>query len=98
MKERLEAGETCDVSILTDALIDGLSQRGQVVADTRAALGRVRTGIAVQAGAPLPDIGDRSALRNALLASTAIYVPDPQRATAGIHFAEVLRKLGIERD
>ncbi|MDP3082798.1 MAG: substrate-binding domain-containing protein, partial [Rubrivivax sp.] len=29
------------------------------------------------------------------LAADAIYFPDPQRATAGIHFAAVMRELGI---
>ena len=38
---------------------------------------------------------DGEALRAALLAADAIYFPDPQQATAGIHFAKVLDQLGI---
>jgi molybdate transport system substrate-binding protein len=34
-------------------------------------------------------------LRIALAAADAIYFPDPERATAGIHFAGVLRKLSL---
>jgi len=34
-------------------------------------------------------------LRDALRAADAIYFPDPQRATAGIHFARVLGTLDI---
>jgi molybdate transport system substrate-binding protein len=55
----------------------------------------VRTGLAVRAGEPLPAIGDRAALRACLVAARAIWLPDPERATAGIHFVKVLRALGI---
>jgi molybdate transport system substrate-binding protein len=34
-------------------------------------------------------------LRAALLAARGIYFPDPQKATAGIHFINVVKKLGI---
>ena len=34
-------------------------------------------------------------MKATLLAADAIYFPDPVRATAGIHFANVMRKLGI---
>ena len=43
----------------------------------------------------MPDISDASKLRSALLDARGIYLPDPERATAGIHFANVLRTLGI---
>ena len=35
------------------------------------------------------------ALKAALLAAKGIYFPDPVQATAGIHFMNVLKKLGI---
>ena len=35
-------------------------------------------------------------MKAALLGADEIYFPDPQRATAGIHFAKVLRELGID--
>jgi molybdate transport system substrate-binding protein len=34
-------------------------------------------------------------LRDALLGADALYFPDPQSATAGIHFCKVLTQLGI---
>jgi molybdate transport system substrate-binding protein len=55
----------------------------------------VRTGVAVRSGDPLPDVASPSALRSALLAAESIFFPDPQKATAGIHFARVLDTLGI---
>ena len=95
MKEALLAGEPCDVMIVTEAMIDALTGDGRLHAGSRASLGRVRTGIAVQAGAPHPDVATPDALKAALLASTAIYFPDALRATAGIHFARVMQELGI---
>ena len=95
MQEKLLAGAPADVLILTRALTDELADAGQVVADTRADLGRVRTGVAVRAGDPTPDVRNPDGLRAALRSADAIYFPDPQRATAGIHFARVLESLGI---
>ena len=95
MKEKLLAGEACDVIILTAALIEELTQSGHVLAGSSAPLGRVRTGIAVRTGQPLPDVSDRASLRASLLMARGIYFPDPKLATAGIHFLNVLKQLGI---
>ncbi len=95
MKEALLAGEACDLMIVTDTMIDALVAAGTLRADARAPLGRVRTGIAVRHGAARPDVSTPEALKAALLGADAIYFPDPQRATAGIHFAAVMRELGI---
>ncbi len=95
MKEALLAGEPCDLMVVTDKMIDELAAAGALRGDTKAALGRVRTGIAVRAGEPRPDISSADALKAALLAAAAIHFPDPERATAGIHFADVMRRLGI---
>ena len=93
--ERFEGGEACDVVILTRKQVDQLAAQGRVVAASVADLGRVATAIAVRAGRPQPDVSTEGALRDALLAADAIYFPDPARATAGIHFAKVLERLGI---
>lgn len=98
MKERLLAGEPCDVMIVTATLVDELIAAGHLVAGSVAPLGRVRTGIAVRMGDALPGIADRASLAATLRASKGIYFPDPQRATAGIHFDNVLRALGVDAD
>ena len=95
MKEALLGGEACDVMVVTDAMVHALAVDGLLRAETRAPLGRVRTGVAVRSGEPLPDVATPDALKAALLAAHAIYFPDPLRATAGIHFADVMRQLGI---
>ncbi len=95
MKEALLAGAPCDVLVLSQALTDGLVAAGRLDGNSRALLGRVRTGVAVRAGTPWPAVATAEGLKAALLASTGVYFPDPERATAGIHFAKVLRELGV---
>ena len=95
IKERVLAGEPCDLIILTAAMLDELAQSGHARPGSAASLGRVRTAIAMRENDPLPDISSRDALRKLMLASAAIYLPDAERATAGIHFVKVLRALGV---
>ncbi|MGZ5035413.1 MAG: molybdate ABC transporter substrate-binding protein [Usitatibacter sp.] len=95
MLEKFEAGEPCDVVILTKAQIARLAERGAVIASTVGDLGAAPTAIAVRAGEALPDVSNEAALRAALLAADAVYFPDPAKATAGIHFAKVIDQLGI---
>jgi molybdate transport system substrate-binding protein len=49
----------------------------------------------VRRGQAHPDVSTAEALKAALLAADAIYFPDAVRSTAGIHFAGVIRELGI---
>lgn len=95
MKAKLLAGAPADLVILTHAQITELAAAGVLLPESCVDLGRVRTGVAVRAGEPLPDVATSGALRTALLAAEGIYIPDPHKATAGIHFARVLDTLGI---
>ncbi len=95
MKARLLADEPADLMILSRALIDELARDGHVVAASVADVATVATAVAVRSGDALPDIADKAGLRAALLAADAIHFPDPAQATAGIHFAKVIRELGI---
>lgn len=95
MRDKLIAGAPADMVILTAALIAALTQSRHVAAGSAADLGTVATGIAVRRGDPAPAVHDADTLRTALRAADAIYFPDPKLATAGIHFAKVLERLGI---
>jgi molybdate transport system substrate-binding protein len=95
IRERLLIGEPCDVLVLTAAMLDDLARDGRIIGDSIAQLGSVATGIAVRSGEPFPAIGDRAALRATLAGARALYCPDPERATAGIHFVKVLRELDL---
>ncbi len=95
MREVFASGAPCDVLILSASLLDALATEGALDARSRVSMGQVGTGIAVRADAPRPSIGDGAQLKAALLAASALYLPDPARATAGIHCVDVLRRLGI---
>jgi molybdate transport system substrate-binding protein len=55
----------------------------------------VKTGVAVKEGVPDADCSTPQALKALLEQASAIYFPDPARATAGIHFQKVLNALGL---
>src|SRR5438034_6048731 len=95
LKERLLGAERCDVIVSTAAMVDQFARSGKIVATSIRPLGHVHTGIAVRSGEPAPGIGSGAELRESLAAATGICVPDPERATAGIHFLKILRALGL---
>jgi molybdate transport system substrate-binding protein len=98
MRDQLLAGAACDLIILTKPLIAQLVASGHVVAGSERSLGLVRTGVAVRAGARHPPIGNREQLAAAFRAAREIYHPDPEKATAGIHFMNVLKALGLDQE
>lgn len=93
MRDRLLAGEPADVVILSRALIDELVESGHLVPAIRD-VAHVATSVAVRSGDPLPAMATSGDLRVALAAADEIHFPDPAQATAGIHFAKVIRQLG----
>ena len=95
LRETLASGAACDVVVLTAALIGTLERDGEIVPGTAQPLGTVRTGLAVRVGEPLPEIGDGEALRAALVRASRLLFPDPERSTAGVHFVDVLQRLGV---
>ena len=98
MKDSLLAGSPCDVIILTEALIAQLTASGDLAAGSARTLGVVKTGIARKDGDAPVLVGSPSALKAALQAARGIYFPDPVKATAGIHFMKVLRRLGLDAE
>jgi molybdate transport system substrate-binding protein len=95
MAEKLRSGMSADIVILTAAIVAKLAEENRVVAASISDVGLVETAIAVRAGDSLVKVHDAAALRDALLAADAIFVPDTKASTAGIHVAKVLQQLGI---
>jgi len=98
MADKLRKGAPADIVILTAALVARLAEEKLVVATSMADVGLVETALAVRAGDPQATVRDAADLREALLASDAIFVPDTKASTAGIHVANVLDRLGIADD
>lgn len=95
MADKLRSGTKADIIILTAAIVAGLAKEDWVVPASIADIGMVETALAVRAGDPVVKATDAAALRDALLAADAIFVPDTKASTAGIHVARVLQQLGI---
>lgn len=95
MADKLRAGTPADVVVLTTAVLKALAEQTLIDSSTIKNVGLVETAIAVRAGDPIVSIGNADALRAALLASDAIFVPDTKSSTAGIHVAKMLEQLGI---
>jgi molybdate transport system substrate-binding protein len=98
MADKLRKGTPADIVILTAAIIADLAREKLVVGSSIADVGRVETAIAVRSDDPKVSVPDAAALRNALLAADAIFVPDTKASTAGIHVAKVLAQLGIAEE
>jgi molybdate transport system substrate-binding protein len=95
MADKLRQGTPADIVILTAAIVAALAGERLVERASTTNIGLVETAVAVRAGDPLVAVNDATALRNALLAADAIFVPDTRASTAGIHVAKVLGQLGI---
>lgn len=95
MADKLRGGAPTDIVILTAALVAKLAEEQLVVPASIADVGSVETALAVRAGDPPMTAKDTTSLRDALLASDAIFVPDTKASTAGLHVAKVLAELGI---
>ncbi len=98
MADKLRKGTPADIVVLTAAIIGKLAEENWVVSTSIADIGRVETAIAVRAGDPQVSITDAAALRAAFLAADAIFVPDTEASTAGIHVAKILQQLGIANE
>jgi molybdate transport system substrate-binding protein len=95
MANKLRQGTPADIVILTAAIVATLAEEKLVVASSITDVGQVETALAVRAGDPPVTVRDAAGLRECLLASDAIFVPDTVASTAGIHIAKVLAQLGI---
>ncbi len=96
LQQKIAAGETADVFLMTDAAIDDLARKGIAATGTRIDLARVGIGVAVREDAAVPDISTSEALKQTLLAAKSLVYVDPAKGgTSGIHFAGVLERLGI---
>jgi len=95
MAGKLRWRAPADIVILTAALIADLARENLVTSASISDIGRVETAIAVRAADPPLSVRDAASLRDVLLGTDAIFVPDTNASTAGIHFAKVLQQLDI---
>ena len=90
--KRMQAGETFDLVVMPGTAIDELIKLGKVVASSRVDLAKSGIGVAVRAGAPRPDVGSASALKQALLAASSIAY---STSASGTYLAGLFQRMGI---
>jgi molybdate transport system substrate-binding protein len=89
-------GEANDVTIVTDTGIDDLIKQGRIVAGTRTDIARSPMALAVQKGAPKPDISSPEKFKQAMLATKSLGMSNPVGGGAsGAILAGLFDKLGI---
>jgi molybdate transport system substrate-binding protein len=94
-KKRVLAGETADVIILTQGMMDDLQKQNKLAGGLVKVAG-TPVAVAARAGAPKPDISTADALKKTLLAARSIVYADPAKGgLSGIAFARALDRLGI---
>ena len=96
IRRRVLAGQAFDVIILGQDVADELEKQGKIVPGTAVGLTRVNFGLAVAATDYRPDVSTPQALKRTLLAAKTVIITDPAKGgISGVHFMEVLNKLGI---
>jgi molybdate transport system substrate-binding protein len=93
---KLAANEAADVVMTSSVGIDSLAAKARVVGASKIDVGGMRLGIAVKAGAPVPDIRTAAALREVLRAAPAVASIDPQGGgTSGPFIDKLFERLGV---
>ena len=96
-EQKFRADPAAALLVTTETLIGDRIASGTLTDGTTVRLGSVVAGIAVQPGAPKPDISTPEKLKAALLSAPRIAFSDPARgATVGTHFVKVIEALGIK--
>jgi molybdate transport system substrate-binding protein len=96
LRRNLAAGERADLVILPLENFAAVEAAGLTRAASRRDLGAVGIGVAVKAGARLPDLSSEDGLKRALLDARSVAFMDPARGTSGKYIDEVvLPKLAI---
>ena len=96
IREKLAAGEQPDVVIAPSEDVFQMMKRNVIDVKTRRALGVTEVGIAVKAGAKLPDISTPEALRATLLAARKVVIVDPAKGTSGRLVESLFKELKID--
>jgi molybdate transport system substrate-binding protein len=90
---RIDSGETADVALAGEEIIDRLIAKGILLAASRRVLARNGIAVGMRAGAPKPDISTQAAFVQALRAADSVAYTS--EGASGIYFAALIERLGI---
>jgi molybdate transport system substrate-binding protein len=91
LRARITGGEAVDVVIAPAAVMDDFAKSGRL-GQRPVTLGRVGIGVAVRGDAPAPDISTTGAFTRSLTAAESLVF---NRASTGVYFETLLKKLGL---
>jgi molybdate transport system substrate-binding protein len=96
LQEKLDAGETADVLILSRPMIGKLEAGGALLAGSRADVALTFIAVCIRAGAKAPDIATADAFKRALQSARAVAMSDPAvGGSAAVYVPVVFERLGI---
>jgi len=96
LRKRIQGGEIVEVTVLPRIVLDQVMADGNIVPGTIIDMAQSSIGIGVRKNGPKLDISSADKFKQALLAAKAIVVTDPASGgVAGVHVADVFRRLGI---
>jgi molybdate transport system substrate-binding protein len=95
-QKQVADGEFNDVAIVTAAGIEELTRQGRIVAGSGAEVARSSMGLAVQKGAPRPDISTAETFKAAMLAAKSLGMSNPVGGgVSGALLMQAFERLGI---
>lgn len=92
VRDRVLAGESVDVAVVPQSVMEEFIAQGKVIAESRVTLGRSRMGLAMRKGAMVPDLATVESFRRAIAAADAVVV---NVASSGNTMVKLLEKLGF---
>jgi len=94
--QKIKDGEVFDAVIVSEPAMDRLDQDGVVNPESRVPLAKTGMGVAMRAGAPLPNLSTPEAFKQALLAAKSVVYGDPTLPNQSGEKAErILTQAGI---
>src|ERR1700722_11482548 len=96
LEKQLGEGEVADVAIVSENGARDLVGQGRLVEGSTTGIAKSSIGIAVQKGAPKPDVSTVEGFKRAMLAAKSIACSKPVGGgQSGVHIAKVFADLGI---
>jgi molybdate transport system substrate-binding protein len=94
--QKIKDGEVFDAVIVSEPAMDVLDKEGTVNPESRVRLANTGMGVAVRAGAPVPNLSTPDAFRQALLAAKSVVYGDPALPNqSGEKAEQILVKAGL---